>query len=192
MCVLSMNDEMEHIGLKRRRFSLYELYREILAESFDFKNIKTYKYTDTHDGWKFDAELNGEVVVVYVYVEETVVDRFNIPPILSNIKTIFNFGFEIGAGRIGNQYTKTKIAEYFRVLATVGKILNEFIEKVQPDAITFFSDNKHGGHSADTQKDNIYFAALDRNTPNGYEIENTSDNVVGKHGIMLFRKGVRK
>lgn len=192
MFVSGMNNELEHIGLKRRRFSLYELYTQVVLESLDFKNIETYKCVDTYDGWKFDASINDEIVPVFIYVEEANVERFSIPPVLSNIKTVFNFGFEIGTKKLGSQYAKTGMSDYIKILATVGKILSEFVAKKRPDAVTFFSESKRGGQSADTQKDNIYFVALDRNTPPGYEIENTSDKVSGKPGIMLFRKGVRK
>lgn len=181
-----------HVGVGRRRFSLYEIYQDVISEIFDFDQIKKYPLRSNSEGWEFNAKINGELVIVYIYLEKTRFDRFSFSPKhqseIDYNGEIFNFGFEISEGRKSGQYAKTTFKDYIKILATVGDALNQFIRKKKPEIITFFSESKHGGLIADTQKDDIYFKALDNNKPADYEIENTNDTNDGKHGIMLFRK----
>jgi len=176
-------------NMKRRKFNLRELYDEIFMEALDFKNIQTYPLKYNHEGCEFDAELNSaESTVVYVYVEETDnIDRFVIPWRLKNSKTVANFGFEISAGRISTQLAKIEYKYYIRILATVGKYMNEYISKKSPDLVTFFSAEKSGESGIDPQKDNIYFLSLEKNTPVGYRLEKIYDNIDKKEGIVLYK-----
>lgn len=180
------------MSLHRRRFSLLEIYNEIISEIFDFSKIKKYEYRKNNEGWEFDATIEDEIVTIYVYVERTNLQRFTFSPIISkkfgNQSKIYNFGFEIGELKISSQYTKTSFADYIRILATVGEILQEFISMIQPDIITFFSGSKKGGKMADPQKDDIYFKAIDSNIPAGYELESIKDKIDNKYGLMLYQK----
>lgn len=182
-----------HVGLGRRRLSLTELYRQIIDESLNFSNVKNkYKLRPNHEGWDFDAKINDEYIIIYVYVEETRFSRFTLSPkVKSEINLdgkVFNFGFEIGEDRDSNQYNKTTYRDYFKILATVGDALNNVIQNEHPSIITFFSNSKHGGAPADIQKDDIYFNALERNKPNNYELTQTTDTVDNKKGLLLYRK----
>lgn len=183
----------KHVGLGRRRFSLSELYRQIIDEALDFSKVKDkYELRPNSEGWEFDAEINEELVIVYVYYEKSRFGRFSMSPkIKSELDLngeVYNFGFEIGEDRDSNQYAKTSYRDYFRLLATVGDALNKFIQNKKPTIITFFSNSKHGGLAADIQKDDIYFTALERNKPNNYELVSTTDTNDGKKGLMLYRK----
>jgi len=182
-----------HVGLARRYFSLGELHCQIIDEALNFSTIKNkYKRRTNHEGWDFDAEINDELVTVYIYFETSRLDRFSLSPKLkTEIDTtgkVFNFGFEIGNDRDTNQYTKTTYRDYIRILATVGDALYDLINKEHPTIVTFFSNSKHGGVSVDIQKDDIYFNTLERNKPNNYELTSTTDTVDGKHGLLLYRK----
>lgn len=175
-------------GLIARRMSLLELYREIVDEVFDFNNVQTYKLKPTFEGWEFQSIINGMEIPVYIYIQDTTIDRFDVPTKLRSAKNVVNFGFEIGNARISSQYTKSTYKDYIKILATVGEALDEYISIKHPDIVTFFSENKHGGQSVDSQKDNVYFKAIDRNKPSGYEVENVFDVVDKKLGIMIYKK----
>lgn len=192
MIEINKRNRQYHIGVGRRRFSLLEIYHNIIDEVFDFETINKYELSSTSDSWKFEADINGDIVPVFVYVEPTEIQRFDISPNImdrfrNNVR-IFNFGFEIGDSKISSQYTKTTYKYYIRILATVGNALNKFIESTNPDIITFFSESKRGGNSVDIQKDDVYFKAMDRNKPAGYEIESISDRIDHKPGIMLYKR----
>lgn len=175
------------MGLSRRRISLMELYNEVIAEVFDFKNIEPYDLVDTHEGWKFDAILKDKTVPVYVYIQPVNVTRFDLPTKFKAATDVVNFGFEIGESRTTSQYEKTTYRDYVKVLATVFVALNGYIDKKKPNIITFFSESKHGGNAVDVQKDDVYFTAIDRNKPSGYEVESIFDTIDKKLGTMLYR-----
>lgn len=175
-------------GLIARRMSLLELYREIVDEVFDFNNVQTYKLKPTFEGWEFQSIINGTEIPVYIYIQDTTIDRFDVPTKLRSAKNVVNFGFEIGNARISSQYTKSTYKDYIKILATVGEALDEYISIKHPDIVTFFSENKHGGQSVDSQQDNVYFKAIDMNKSSGYEVENVFDVVDKKLGIMIYKK----
>ena len=68
------------ISLQRRRFSLVEIYNEIIEEAFDFDNIDTYKLKSNEEGWEFDAMLQGEIEKIYIYFEPVRYSRLKIAP----------------------------------------------------------------------------------------------------------------
>lgn len=174
------------VGLKRRRFSLWEIYNAVLDEVFDFNRVDIYNLKDRHDGWEFEAEINGELVTVYIYVEEASSERFKMIDKFNGATEIFNFGFEVGQDRITKQYAKTNYRDYLRIIATVGNALTNFIHHKTPDIVTLFSESKHGGTGVDVQKDDVYFSALNRNKIAGYDLESVRDIVDSKNGIMLY------
>ena len=179
----------ENKGLGRMRISLFEIYQEIIDEVLDFNNIKTYPLITNHEGYEFEAELSdGSYVDVYIYAERTRIGRFEVAYKFKNAENVVNFGFEIGPNRLNSQLSKNSYKTYIRIIATVGKALTKFINQNKPDIITLFSDIKHGGKAIDPQKDNIYFAALEKNPINGYEMESVYDSVDHKKGIMLYSK----
>jgi hypothetical protein len=179
-------------GISARRFSLLEIYRDIIDEVFDFDSVDKYKLKSNVEGWEFNANINGELIPIYIYVQDTNIDRFSIAPKFRKVKLISNFGFEIGESRMTSQYAKSSYKDYIKILATVDEALDEYISKIHPEIITFFSESKHGGQAADSQKDNVYFKAIDRNKPSGYEIDTIFDKVDKKLGIMLYRKDILK
>lgn len=180
------------VGLQRRRFSLIEIYMKIIDEAFDFKNINSYKLIANSEGWEFNAEIAGDIVPVYIYFERSDSSRFKsspkMQPMIDNSVIAYNFGFEIGSDRRSDQYSKTNFKDYIKIIATVGNALKELIKKYHPELVVFFSESKYGGIKVDPQKDDIYFSALDRNKPDGYEIDKIRDSVDGKIGLMLYRK----
>jgi hypothetical protein len=179
------------ISLQRRRFSLMEIYNEIIEEAFDFDNIATYKLNPNDEGWEFDAVLDTEIEKIYIYFEPVRYSRIKIAPKIEKMFNydldVYNFGFEISELRVGNQFKKTSYRDYIKILATVGSALNKFINEKSPDIITFFSESKHGGKASDIQKDDIYFKAIDRNTPNGYALDKVKDIIDNKIGLMLYK-----
>lgn len=183
---------MCEMSLQRRRFSLIEIYHQIVEEAFDFYNNDIYKLKSNDEGWEFDAVLAGELEKVYIYFEPVRYTRIKISPKIEKMfnskSRVYNFGFEISELRDGNQYKKTSYRDYIKILATVGEALTEFINEKNPDIITFFSESKHGGKSSDIQKDDIYFKAIDRNTPTGYILDKVKDMNDNKIGLMLYRK----
>lgn len=174
------------VGLKRREFSLWGIYNEILVELFDFKNIEPYEITPTHEGWKFKAVLREEEVDVFIYAEEARVGRFKVPEYLEEAEIAYNFGFEISELRVSSQYKKTTYRDYIRILATVGEALKKFISLKKPDIVSLFSESKHSGVGVDVQKDDTYFSALKQNKIAGYELESVFDMVDSKKGLILY------
>ena len=192
MIRINTGSRKELVGIKRRSFSLTEMYHQIIEEIFDFKNVDKYKLSPTSEGWKFQAEINGNNVVVWIYVEEAEIGDFEVFPKGSNQfdndTDVYNFGFEIGEEKIPTQYMKTTYKDYIKVLATVGDALLKFIKEKDPEIITFFSQSKHGGTGVDIQKDDIYFKALDRNKPLGYELNTIRHIPTNRMGLMLYKK----
>lgn len=175
-------------GLSRRRISLFEIYQEIIDEVFDFNNVKKYKLVPNHEGWEFDAIVNNEQIPVYIYIQDVNINRFDVPVKFRIAKSVVNFGFEIGKSRTTSQYAKSTYKDYIKILATVGQALDEYISSQHPEIITFFSESKHGGTAIDSQKDDVYFKAIDRNLPSGYEIDTIFDTIDKKVGMMLYRR----
>lgn len=178
----------ENKSYSRMRQSLWEIYSEIINEVLNFKNVRTCEIELTSEGWKFDAPIGNEIVTVWVYTESAPITDFKMNYKFPNTSKVFNFGFEIGSARATNQYQKTGFKDYIRILATVGKAFMQFISNDNPDIVTFFSDSKHSGHNPDPQKDNIYYAALENNLPNGYEIGDVFYDKTNKKGILLYKK----
>lgn len=180
------------VGLGRRRFSLLEIYMEIIDEAFDFERIKKYPLKSNSEGWEFEAKINDEIVTIYIYVEQANLNRFKLTPKMKSEAppdaSVYNFGFEIGENRKNDQYAKTTYKDYIKILATVGTALTKLISSKHPDYVTFFSESKHGGIVSDTQKDDVYFKAIDKNKPSNYELTTIVDGVDGKFGLMLYRK----
>lgn len=178
--------------MDRRRFSLLELYLQIIEESFDFNNVKKYKLIPNNEEWEFEAILNTERIKVFIYVEFARFGRFKISQqalkSIGNNPQIYNFGFEIGEERKSDQYAKATYKDYIRIIATVFSALDKFISSKKPELITFFSQSKHGGTNVDLQKDDVYFKVLDKNKPLNYELDKIIDNVDKKSGIVLFKK----
>lgn len=180
----------ENKSYSRMRISLWEIYSEIINEVLNFKNVWTYNLELTSEGWKFDAPIGSETVTVWVYTETAPITDFKMNYKFPETSKVFNFGFEIGSNRATNQYQKTDFKDYIRILATVGKAFMQFISNDNPDIVTFFSDSKHSGHNPDPQKDNIYYAALENNLPNGYEIGDVFYNKTSKKGILLYKNAL--
>lgn len=81
------------------------------------------------------------------------------------------FSFNFGIDGETQEYTKTDMNHYFRILATVGEVLLQFLSEKQPDFVELSGldkPNKKG------QKDRIYFMVLnkmkDKITSKGYEM----------------------
>lgn len=171
----------------RMIMSLTEIYADIIAEVLNFDNVSTYPVERTSEGWKFLANIGYEEVDIWVYIEPSKTQDFKMDYRFPVDSQIVNFGFEIGDQRTTNQYQKTNFKDYIRILATAGKILKTFLLNNKPDIITFFSDSKQSGHNPDPQKDNIYFAALEKNIPPGFNIGDIYYIPTKKKGIALYK-----
>lgn len=176
-------------NLRKLRISLWEIYNQIIDESLEFNSNDIYKTVPNFEGCEFDANLNGETVKVFVYVEQANIDRFLLSQKFQNKNIdVANFGFEVGELERNNaQYKKSNYKDYIKIIRTVGHALQKFITANKPDIVTFFSQSKHGGNEADIQKDRIYLAALERNRFNGYELDDVIEKTTNKHGVMLYK-----
>lgn len=170
----------------RMQLSLLEIYREIVNEVMDFDNVKPYKPIPNNSGWSFTAEINDKFVNVEIFVEPANIIDFEVDQRLRIAKNVVNFGFEIGEQGSTNQYEKTNFSDYIRILATVNVAMNRFIANNDVDIITFFSDSKFGGHQPDLQKDRVYYAALEKNLPAGFDIGDIFYKKNNKKGIMIY------
>lgn len=189
---MNKGQNKKNIGISARRFSLLEIYHDIIDEVFDFERVEKYKLNANYEGWEFESIINNTRVPVYIYIQDADINRFDISSKLAKAKVVVNFGFEIGDSRTSSQYIKSSYKDYIRILATVGTALTEYISKKHPDIVTFFSESKHGGTAIDSQKDNVYFKGLDRNKPSGYEIDSIYDKIDRKLGIMLYNKALNR
>lgn len=182
-----MQYDKSDVSLSRRRFSLWEIYNQIIDEALIIDPRQAKKLTPTSDGWKFDIQIKDEIIPVFIYIETASIDRFFVADKFKTAQEVVNFGFEMGEERDTNQKTKTDYKNYKTIFSTVGTALQELIQNKQPEIVTFFSDSKHGGHAADPQKDDIYLALLERNTISGYELGDIKEKQSSKKGIMLYK-----
>ncbi len=83
----------------------------------------------------------------------------------------------------GENKENTDLSNYFRILATVLKIMNDFISQVNPKGIIIPHDKNISGeenHMPDKmrdQKSKIYELILRKNTPPGYTFRKDADNI---------------
>ena len=127
------------------------IYEQLLKEVGDLENIKSYPYTSN----SFSTDLG---LIVNVRFQEY--NNDDIEALGLNTKyyqpPIFNVVFDVEGDE--NQFTKTTLNEYLKIIKTVTKICEDFIKEKNPNGLTFFaaSKNRNNLFKTDPQKSKFY------------------------------------
>jgi hypothetical protein len=127
------------------------IYEQLLKEVGDLENIKSYPYSNN----SFSTNLGVRVNVRFQEYDNKDIEALNL-----NTKyyqaPIFNVVFDVEGDE--NQFIKTTLDEYLKIIKTVTEICIDFIKEKNPNGLTFFaaSKNRNNLFQTDPQKSKFY------------------------------------
>lgn len=186
-CDMKLKDILQEIIENRMKPQMvYPKLFKHLNELFDFENLKNIPFTKLGgDAYNFEIEINGELVDVYVdFVRSD--DALKLPPTLSGANKIYNDAYAISDDMVTSQYAISDQKTIIAMMKTVSEIIANFIEKNDPDILSFFAESTDGTDRGESKKLSMYKAVIDKQKPSGYVISPVSD-VRGKNGFMLYK-----
>lgn len=186
-CDMKLKDILQEIIENRMKPQMvYPKLFKHLNELFDFENLKNIPFTKLGgDAYNFEIEINGELVDVYVdFVRFD--DALKLPPTLSGANKIYNVAYAISDDMVTSQYAISDQKTIIVMMKTVSEIVANFIEKNDPNILSFFAESTDGTDQGESKKLSMYKAVIDKQTPSGYVISSVSD-ARGKNGFMLYK-----
>jgi len=126
-------------------------YEQLLKEVGDLENIKSYPYSNNN----FTTDLGLKANVRFQEYDDKDIEALGL-----NIEhyqsPIFNTVFDIEGDE--NQFTKTTLDKYLKIIKTVTEICIDFIKEKNPNGLTFFSTSKNRNNlfRTDPQKSKFY------------------------------------
>lgn len=160
-----------------------------LKEVGDLKNVRTITYKQNSDGTYEFASPVGIVEVDFVDFDvsewenvEVQYKDFDYNQPIKNV--VYSVNGDV------SQYTKAEVSTLMQIIATVAKIVQEYIEANNPYALLLVGADKTGLGTSDKQKNSLYLAVASNNLPSGYRISNITidDGGVVVEGKIVFKR----
>ena len=141
---------------------LVKTISETLIKELGEANIPPYHYTKvTPLGYTFIAEINDEYKEVGVIFDKFGIGseewKYCFPPTLRHFQTYYNVSYNVDGE--DEQYAKTTMGSFLKIMSTVTAILKEFLNELSPDCLYIEGSGKKG-EGGERQKNNIYGAFL--------------------------------
>lgn len=166
-----------------------QLVREsMLSEIGDLSNIKTYNYSKI-DNYKYFFETKlGDVNVDFFVFDPKDYKSFKVRyRDYDYTNAIYNVVYDIEG--VTSQVSKTNYSTLIRIIGTVAKIVQEFINKNSPYSVMLFGEDKKGRGMSDRQKNSLYLMVANNNLPSGYRISDAEvvDLQMKLEGKIIFK-----
>lgn len=185
---MKLADILKEMIEKRKRSFYSDILYEKIQESFDFQNIQIGKIQKfNNNSYTFEVEIGNNTTDVYVDFIATKPEDLKLFPLLETATNIYNVAYSIGDEGITTQYQKTNLRDFLKILKTVIECAKDFVQRNNPDILTFFATGKKDKNQIDAQKMNVYRAICGKHLPSNYLIENTT-SASGKDGFLAYNK----
>jgi hypothetical protein len=177
---------------------LAEIYKQIVNESGDLQNIKSYPYNKFgNKNYSFDVnEINTYVEVEFSNLKSLDDTEFKTTTQIYNDymkpdDKSYNIGYDVGGDQY--QFTKTNIGVYNRIMKTIVDIIQDFISNVKPYSLWIVGTSKNN-ILTNSQKNLIYYNISHHNMVPGYRIHDGSLNYEGAtyDGYVIFQDRKKK
>lgn len=163
---------------------LFEVYKEMLNEVGDMKNIKPYSFIrPNHLKYQFVVEGDLEVTVNFMKWATEDLKYIKFPPAASIEKAsaVYNIGYNIEGD--DKQYMKPTAGMLFRILKTVLECIEDFMKSHSNIFITVFETSKISDENKIGQKLPLYIQLAYKNKPSGHRTGNVKFD--GEEGIYI-------
>lgn len=176
------------------KIGLIKLLNEVLNEIGDLKNIEPYDnieyhspaagyfYTDSGDQVDIEIETDinfDELQLALDEIPKIVQQSFNKT---KDNKDIINVNFLVN--HTATQGSKVDLKEYYRILKTVLKFTNDYVNKYKPFIVLILAEEALLGKNT---KNQFYLNIIKNNIDHNYQMVDNIQMKDGHRGSMLMR-----
>ena len=183
---MKLTDILNEVILHRMKPNvIYPKLFVCLNELFDFDNLQDVPFVRMgSNAYNFQIEINESDVEFYVDIVPAN-DSIKLIPAVDHATKIYNVAYAVSDDMVVDRYAITDQKVMLLVMKTVTEIVEDFINRNDPDILTFFAESSDGTERGEQSKLTIYKAVMDKNKPAGYVVSNATGNS-GKKGFMLY------
>lgn len=172
----------------------FKIYNDFgLHEIFDFENKELPPIFEVgSDSYTFNINIDGEEFPIYATISEADPDNFEFPPLLKNLKSVYELGYGFTEDLHSTQFARTDLKFISFVMFVLTNICNKFIQNKKPDIMVFFAESKDGTIRGEQQKLTMYREIVKKHKSSDYVLMDKIRSKSGKMGFIIYRQDVIK